>query len=89
MHRPFERFDQLIDVLVARSQTGVQRHGLYNKLLPGQRLSSRMKPLSKQVIHCALERVAGTANLLPDLLGNILVNRKGRPHIMMLYRDAS
>jgi len=84
MHWPFQRFNQILNFLIARSQTKIHRDRGDHKSLSGPRIAAGIQAEAEQVVHCALEGVAGAPHLLLHELGDIVVDRKGRSHILML-----
>ena len=84
MHRPFQRLNQVLHLLIARSQTRVHGDwGDYEGLLVRLFLGVH-QPMSQQSVHRPLEGVAGAPLLQLHKPGNVVVNGKCGSHIMML-----
>lgn len=89
MHRTFHRFNQVLDLLVPRSKTGVQRNWCHLEALFRLRAAPSGQAPAEQSIHGALEGLARPPLLLLHKPGNIVVNGQSSPHIMMLCHQAS
>lgn len=89
MIRPFNCFEKVGDAVVA--QPGRETHlvGRHHKPLSGLRITAGSQAPAEQVVHGALERVAGAAHLFPHKASNIVVEGEGGSHIMMLDKKAS
>lgn len=85
MHRTFDRFNQIFDFLVARSQTSIHRDWCDYKSLSTLRIAAGSQTPAQQIVHGTFERVAGTLDLFLEEAGNIVVDGKSSSHIMMLY----
>ena len=89
MIRPFNCFEKVGDAVVAQPWREAHLAGLYHKALSGLRIAVGGKAQAEQSVHGALERVTRAPLLLLHEHGNVVVNGKRGPHIMMLRRKAS
>jgi hypothetical protein len=89
MHRPFQRFNQILNFLIARPQTEVHRDRSDHEPLSGLRIAAGSQTPAQQIVHRTLERVAGASDLLLHKAGDIVVDGKSGAHIMMLEYEAS
>jgi len=84
MHRAFQRFNQILDLLVARTQACVHCDRGYPKSLLGLRIAAGGQASAQQSVHSAFEGFARTPLLLLHEPGNVVVNGQSGSHIMML-----
>lgn len=89
MHRAVERLDQVLDLVIPRSQARVQGNGRDNKTLLRLRLTAGSQPKAQQAVDGPLEGVSRAPNLVLHQPGHIVVDGKCRSHILMLYEQAS
>ena len=89
MHRPVQRFNQVFDLLIARSQARVHCDWGDHKSLSWLRIAVSGQAPAEQAVHRALEGVARAPLLLLHEHGNVVVNGKSGSHIMMLTSKAS
>ena len=84
MRRPFQRFNQILNRLVARSQACVQCDGSDDKSLFRRGVAASVQAATEQTVHCALKGSAGAPLFLLNEPGNVIVDGKSGSHIMML-----
>ena len=89
MHRTFNSFNQIFDLLIARSQTKVHRNWGNHKSLSGLRIAAGSQPPAEQIVHSALERAPGAPYLFLHKASYIIVESKGSSHIVMLHNKTS
>lgn len=84
MRRSLKHLDQLGHA--SRGPSGRQSDllWLYSKRTWLDRRGRLLKPGAKQLIHGLLQRLAGTAYLLFEETGHIVVESQSRSHIMMM-----
>lgn len=89
MHRTFQRFDQVFNLLIARSQARIECDWDHFKALSGLRIATRGQAAAKQGVHRAFEGFTRAPLLLLHEPGYVVVDGKCGPHIMMLTWKAS
>ena len=89
MHRTFLRFNQVFNLRIARTQTGVHGDRRNDKWLFRLQFAAGIQSTAQQPVDRPLEGVAGTPLLLLHKHGNVVVNGESSPHIMMLCHNAS
>jgi len=89
MVQPFERFNEILDLLVAGPEAGIQRDWRNRESLSGLRIPAGNQPLPQQPVDGALEGVSRAADFLLNELGDIVVDGESGSHIMMLIVKAS
>lgn len=77
------------DTVVAEPWRQAHRNRRNHKRLSGLRIAAGGQAPAQQVVHRALERVAGAPHLFLHQAGNIVVDGKCGSHIMMLGDKAS
>ncbi len=84
MPRPFHLLQE--DTYVVVIGTGIDAHilGAHSERLDGARLSPQRQAPAQRLVHNLLDWLSSTPCLGLELLGNILVERQGCSHIMML-----
>lgn len=83
MHRAFQRFDQILDLVVAQSFPQSERQRCHNEWLARFSIAVR-QALAQKIVHGGLEGAAGAAQLLPNQSGYVVVEGESGSHIMML-----
>lgn len=89
MRRTFHRFNQILNLLIARSQARIQCDWGDLKSFSGLRIAAGGQAPAQQSIHRAFERFAGAPLLQLHEPGNVVVDGQSGPHIMMLLLKAS
>ena len=89
MHRAFSRLDEILNLVVARSQARVQGNGSDNKALTRLWLPRSSQAKAQQAIDGPFEGISRAAHLLFHELGYVVVDGKSGSHIMMLCYKAS
>ncbi len=74
MHRTFQRFNQVFNFLIARSQARVHGDRGDDKWLFRPRVAAGIQTVKKQAIDRAFEGSAGTSLLLLNEHGNVIVD---------------
>jgi hypothetical protein len=89
MHRTFQGFNQVLNLLIARSQARIQCDWGDLKSFSGLRIAAGGQAPAEQSVHRAFEGFAGAPLLQLHEHGNIVVNGQSGSHIMMLLLKAS
>jgi len=89
MQRTFLRFNQVFNFRIARTQAGVHGDRRNDKCFFRLQVAAGIQPAAQQPVDRPLEGVAGTPLFLLYEHGNVVVNGKSSPHIMMLCNKAS
>lgn len=89
MHRPFERFKQILNLFITRTETEVHGNGGDNKSLFGLWMPTSREAAAEQIVDGALERAAGAAGFFLHKASNIVVESESGSHIMMLSGKTS
>jgi len=84
MHWPFQCFNQVFHLRIARSKAGIHGDGGDDKRLFRLRITARIQAAKKQAVHRPFEGSAGAPLLLLDEHGEVVVDGESGPHIMML-----
>jgi len=82
MVRPFEKFDQFLDLIETKSRRGLQVPGVHLKRFPWRLLHSQTQ--TQEVINNLLEGLPRSPHFFLKHPGNVVIERKSRTHIMML-----
>ncbi len=89
MHRPFPRFNQVLGLLVSRSQTEIHWQRGNNKSLLRVRISTGIEALPEEPIDSTFEGFTRAPHFQFDKAGYIILDGKSSSHIMMLRANAS
>ncbi len=89
MHRAVERLDQVLDLLIPRSQARVQGNGRDNESLTRLGLPRSSQPKAQQSVDGSLEGISRAPHLVLHQFGDIVVDGKSSSHILMLHWKAS
>lgn len=89
MRRSFNGLDQVLGLLISRSQSQVRRNRCYDESLSSLRASAGNNPFANQLVHGRLERLARVPDLVLQHPNHVVIESKSRSHIMMLYLEAS
>jgi len=88
VRRAFQRFEQLLHVVVTEAWRKAQGTGSHAErfALP---LSGCHQAQTEKLVDGLLEGDAGAANLLVEEAGDIVIQRESGPHTMMLAVETS
>ena len=89
MQRSFQGFDQLFNVLMSGSQAGIKREWRDHEPLLLLRLSRGGEAEAEEMVDGSFEGFARAFGLVLDQAGDVVIEREGGAHIMMLGREAS
>ena len=89
MHRPFQRFKQILNFFITRAEAEVHGDGGDNKSLFGLRMPTGREAAAKQSVDGTFERAAGAAGFFLHKVSDIVVESESGSHIMMLLGKAS
>lgn len=89
MSRPFEEFQDFLNLVVIQAGRECNSTRFHHKPLTGVRLMSPHQANAQQTIHRSLEGFTGPPHLLLNKAGHIIIKRKSSSHIMMLSFKAS
>ena len=83
MQRSLERLDQFLDMVITEPRGQPQGPGMNDEGL-SLLFAGDHQAQAKKVIYSGFERGAGTAKLLAEELRDVVVEREGGAHILMI-----
>jgi len=89
MHRAVERLDQVLDLLIPRSQARVQGNGRDNESLTRLGCRAAVSPRRNSRLTVPLKESPERRHLVLHQFGDIVVDGKSSSHILMLHWKAS
>ena len=89
MQRSFQRFDQLLDILVSRPQSCAHRDRLHDEALPLLGSSRGSETEAQELVDSAFEGIAGAFGLVLNQAGDVIIEGERGAHIMMLRLKTS
>lgn len=88
MGRAFQRFNQFLDVVIAKPRRQAQGPGMNHEGLWFTFAGSH-QPQAEEVIYSRLQRSAGAAQLAAQELGDVVIERKSGAHTLMIAEESS
>src|SRR5271168_4811891 len=88
VERALQRLDQILHVIITEAGRQPQGPGMNHEGL-GRGFRGGHQPEAKKMVYARLQRSAGTPKLPAQELGDIVVQRESRAHIMMLAHKTS
>ena len=89
MHRTFQRFNQVFNLLIARTQAGIHGDRCNDKWLFWLKAAASIQSAAQQPVDRPFEGVTRAPDFLLDKHGDVVVDGESGSHIMMLSLKAS